>query len=186
MGDATISNKPLEALMTSGTVRGICLLRDGGVSYENFPYSAVRLVKVCRVVEGLTNEFKKQGRAVDQMAFGYDGGNLLAVSQGSYRLIFMHLLSDEIDFLAKSARAHMADLCDADGSATTRENSMDTVPITLAKDREVSREKVVETTRVEILGAPVAEGEEELVGVSAEDISVEDLVGYYSTQDNEG
>ncbi|MCF6311600.1 MAG: hypothetical protein L3J39_04030 [Verrucomicrobiales bacterium] len=195
MGDTTISNKPLEALLASGTVRGVCLLKDGDVSYENFPYSAARLVKVCRVVEGLTKEFKAQGRVVDQMAFGYDGGNLLAVSMENYRLIFMHLMSDEIDFLAKAARAHMADLIAADEPEPVTAKvsdavSLDTVPISLAKDREVSREKVDETARVEILATPapsaVAEQGSGLAGVSAEDMSVEDLVGYYSAQDDRG
>ena len=68
MGDNGNSSEPLEVLIASGTVRGTCLLKRGEVIYEKFPYSAARLVKVCRIVDGLTKEFEEQGRTVDQMA----------------------------------------------------------------------------------------------------------------------
>ncbi len=192
MVDSCVSFEPLEVLIASGTVRGTCLLKNGEVIYEKFPYSAARLVKVCRVVEGLTKEFKAQGRSVDQMAFGYDGGNLLAVSVKNYRLIFMHLMSDEIDFLAKAARTHLEDLIAAELPEQEPVNdpvSLDTVPISLAnKDRDIIGAKVEETARVEILTTtPVSVGDSGgngLEALSPEGMSVEDLVGYYSAQDD--
>ncbi len=187
MGDNEDSSKPLEVLLASGTVRGFCLLKDGEVIHEKFPYSAARLVKVCRVVEGLTKEFRAQGRSVDQMAFGYDGGNLLAVTVGNYRVIFMHLMSDEIDFLAKAARVHLADLIANDKPARDAV-SLDTVPISLVKNNLGSDVRVEDTARVEILTAPPTEEvpvAEAAGGLSPENMSVEDLVGYYSSQDAE-
>lgn len=189
MGDNEDSSKPLEVLLASGTVRGFCLLKDGEVIHEKFPYSAARLVKVCRVVEGLTKEFRAQGRSVDQMAFGYDGGNLLAVTVDNYRVIFMHLMSDEIDFLAKAARVHLADLIANDKPARDAV-SLDTVPISLVKNNLGSDTRVEDTARVEILSTPppltVARVEAEADGtLSPESMSVEDLVGYYSSQDTE-
>lgn len=189
MGKIGISSEPLEVLIASGTVRGTCLLKGGEVIYETFPYSAARLVKVCRVVEGLTKEFQGQGRAVDQMAFGYEGGNLLAVSMKKYRLLIMHLMNDEIDFLANVARACLADIIaedkseDEDESAKASKDlhlgiSIDTVPVVLAKDRNVKRVRVEETTRVAVLAAPPvpvapparSSGAEE--GLSPENISL--------------
>lgn len=171
--------------MASGTVRGVCVLKRGEVIFERFPYSASRLVKVCRVVEGLSKEFRNQGRSVDQMAFGYDGGNLLAVSVKDYRLIVMHLMNDEIDFLATAGRAHLEDYIAADGGAGRgsggREDTERTMPITpkSVEEKEVARrERVEETARVEILtAAPVAMDGEKMGGLNPGNMSVEDLVG---------
>lgn len=166
MGKTVINSEPLEVLIAAGTVRGTCLLDRGEVVYETFPYSAARLVKVCRVVEGLTREFQEQGRIVDQMAFGYEGGNLLAVSVKHYRLIIMHLMSDEIDFLANVARACLEDIAgeekpeeEDEGTSPVSRNlkkdfSLETVPVVLAKDREIASAKVEETARVAVLSAP--------------------------------
>lgn len=189
MGKTGISSEPLEVLIASGTVRGTCLLKEGEVIYETFPHSAARLVKVCRVVDGLTKEFKDQGRTVDQMAFGYEGGNLLAVSMEKYRLLIMHLMNDEIDFLANVARACLADIIAEDKSADEGESekvsqnlhrgiSIDTVPVVLAKDRSVKRVRVEETTRVAVLAAPPipvvppAPGSEAEEDLSPENISL--------------
>jgi len=186
MGKKDNREEPLAVLMAAGTVRGACLLRQGEVIYEKFPYSAARLVKVCRVVEGLTKEFRGQGRSVDQMAFGFEGGNLLAVTVEDYRLIIMHLMSDEIDFLAKSARAYLADFISAD-TPSKGAVSIDTVPITLAKDREARSGEVEETARVEILTAAPIDGsdEDEDGDVAPGNMSVEDLVGHLASQDSE-
>jgi len=166
MGKAVINSEPLEVLIASGTVRGTCLLKRGEVVYETFPYSAARLVKVCRVVEGLTKEFQDQGRSVDQMAFGYEGGNLLTVSVKHYRLIIMHLMNDEIDFLANVARACLVDIAgeekpeeEDEGTSPVSRNlkkdfSLETVPVVLAKDRHIASANFEETARVEVLNAP--------------------------------
>ncbi|MCF6311123.1 MAG: hypothetical protein L3J39_01605 [Verrucomicrobiales bacterium] len=110
MEEKKITADPLSAIMTAGTVIGICLLKNGSIVHENFPCSPPDLVKICRVIDGLTQECESQGRKVDQMAFGYDGGNLLAITIGDHRLLIMHLTSEEIDFLAKTARAYLKDL----------------------------------------------------------------------------
>lgn len=163
MGDNGNNPDPMEVLIASGTVRGTCLLKNGEVIYEKFPYSAARLVKVCRVVEGLTKEFNGQGRLVDQMAFGYEGGNLLAVTVENYRVIIMHLMNDEIDFLAKIARSHLEDIIAnekpeeevVESDLLKGAVSIDTVPIKVAKERQVYPSvKVEETTRVAVLAAP--------------------------------
>lgn len=185
MADNGDSSDPMDVLMASGTVRGVCVLKRGEVIFEKFPYSASRLVKVCRVVEGLSKEFRDQGRSVDQMAFGYDGGNLLAVSVKDYRLIFMHLMNDEIDFLANIGRAHLEDFIAADGDsdsgAERREDLERTMPITpkSVEEKEAARrERVEETARVEVLtAAPAAVDDEEMGGMNTDNMSVEDFVG---------
>lgn len=185
MADNGDSSDPIGVLMASGTVLGVCVLKRGEVIFEKFPYSASRLVKVCRVVEGLSKEFRDQGRSVDQMAFGYDGGNLLAVSMKDYRLIFMHLMNDEIDFLANIGRAHLEDRIAADGEPDggkdSREDMEQTMPITpkSVEEKEAARrERVEETAKVEVLtAAPVAVDDEEMGELNPNNMSVEDLVG---------
>ncbi len=186
MADNGDSSDPMGVLMASGTVRGVCVLKNGEVIFEKFPYSARRLVKVCRVVEGLSKEFRDQGRSVDQMAFGYDGGHLLAVSVRNYRLIVMHLMSDEIDFIATACRAHLEDRIAADGEsekeAESRGRLEQTMPITpksAEEKAEAGRERVEDTARVEVLSAAprVEDGDGEMGGLDPDNLSVEDLVG---------
>lgn len=181
MADNGNSSDLMGVLMASGTVRGVCMLKHGEVIFERFPYSARRLVKVCRVVEDLSKEFRDQGRSVDQMAFGYDGGNLLAVSVQGYRLIVMHLMNDEIDFLAKAGRAHLEDYIAANGDLESGEDMERTMPITpqaLEENEASGRKRVDETARVEVLTTlSAAVADEELGSLDPERISVEDLVG---------
>ncbi|MCB1235816.1 MAG: hypothetical protein KDM91_12170 [Verrucomicrobiae bacterium] len=100
---------PLSALRNAGTVCGVCLARETEVLLNLFPFSAARVEEMVTVVDDISLYFAEKGRGVDQMSFGYDGGNLVIVADGDYRLIVMHMLADEIDFIAKAARAFLAD-----------------------------------------------------------------------------
>lgn len=171
MEDQDNTSNPLDVLVASGTVLGTCLLKKGEILYENFPCSATTLVKICRVFDGLTKEYKKQGSQINQMAFGYNGGNLLAVTLDDYRLIIIHLMADEIDFLANTARAHLSDLITPPDPAQVALNR-----------RELKEDATEQDSRAEILTADKCEFDDATNNLLPENMSVAELVQFFATQ----
>lgn len=100
---------PLSALRNAGTVCGVCLARETEVLVNLFPYSEDRINDMVAAVEEVRDFFSEKGRSVDQMSLGFDGGCLCVIEDGEFRLIVMHLSPEEVDFIAKAARAFLAD-----------------------------------------------------------------------------
>ncbi|MFV1995776.1 MAG: hypothetical protein ACC661_10095, partial [Verrucomicrobiales bacterium] len=100
---------PLSALRNAGTVCGVCLTRGSEILVNLFPFSESRVNSVVSAIDEIQGYFQQQQRKVDQMSLGYDGGCLCVVEDDEFRLIVMHMLADEVDFIAKAARAFLAD-----------------------------------------------------------------------------
>jgi hypothetical protein len=100
---------PLSALRNAGTVCGVSLARGSEVLVNLFPFSEARVADMAMALDDIQAFFRQNGRSVDQMSFGYDGGCVTLVEDGEFRLIVMHMLADEVDFIAKAARAFLAD-----------------------------------------------------------------------------
>ena len=99
----------LKALKNSGSVFGVIFAREDSVIYSDVPFAQERVEHVTTVLDDIGFYFKKENRQVDQLAFGYDGGNLVIVMDGTYRLIVLHSTPDEIDFIAKAAKSFLTD-----------------------------------------------------------------------------
>ncbi len=99
----------LGALKSSGSVSGVILSRESQIIYADVPLAQDRVGQIATVLDDIGFYFKKENRKVDQLAFGYDGGNLVIVMDEAYRLIILHSLIDEIDFIAKSAKSFLID-----------------------------------------------------------------------------
>ncbi len=108
MNQETIKTS-LTSLKTAGSVFGVILAKEEKVLYTDTPFSMDRVQHVAAVLDDIGFYFKKEGRSVDQLAFGYDGGNVLTVVDEPYRLVVFHALPDEVDLIAKSARAFLID-----------------------------------------------------------------------------
>ncbi|MCB1064129.1 MAG: hypothetical protein KDN20_14565 [Verrucomicrobiae bacterium] len=100
---------PLSALRNAGTVCGVCLARGSEVLVNLFPFSESRINDMVNAIDDIQGFFRKNGRDVNQMSFGYDGGCLCIVEDDEFRLIVMHMLADEVDFIAKASLAFLAD-----------------------------------------------------------------------------
>lgn len=100
---------PLSALRNAGTVCGVCLVRGPEILVNLFPFSEARINDMVTAVDDIQSFFVRKGRNIDQMSFGYDGGCICVVEDDEFRLIVMHMLADEVDFIAKAARAFLAD-----------------------------------------------------------------------------
>ncbi|MDF1811807.1 MAG: hypothetical protein P1V20_06320 [Verrucomicrobiales bacterium] len=99
----------LGGLKSAGSVFGVILSREDSVIYSDVPFQQDRVNHVVTVLDDIGFYFKKENRRVDQLAFGYDGGNIVVVIDESYRLVVFHSLNDEIDFIAKAAKAFLID-----------------------------------------------------------------------------
>lgn len=99
----------LGALKKSGSVFGVILARENQIVYADVPFSNERVSHVANVLDDIQFYFKKENRHVDQLAFGFDGGNMVIVADEDYRIIVFHSLSDEVDLIAKSAKSFLLD-----------------------------------------------------------------------------
>lgn len=100
---------PLTALRNAGTVCGVCLMRRTETVVNLFPFSEDRMNEVIALIDDIILYLEGKGRQIDQLCFGYDGGNLVIITDDDYRLVVMHTQPDEIDFIAKAARAFLID-----------------------------------------------------------------------------
>ncbi|MDF1752260.1 MAG: hypothetical protein P1U89_05715 [Verrucomicrobiales bacterium] len=99
----------LGGLKSAGSVFGVILAQEGDIIYSDVPFTQDRVAHVVTVLDDIGFYFKKENRKVDQLAFGYDGGNLVVVMDEAYRLVVCHSQNDEIDFIAKAAKAFLID-----------------------------------------------------------------------------
>ena len=99
----------LSGLKSAGSVFGVILARESQVIYSDVPFTQDRVDHVVTVLDDIGFYFKKENRNVDQLAFGYDGGNIVVVMDEGYRLIVCHSVNDEIDYIAKAAKAFLID-----------------------------------------------------------------------------
>ena len=100
---------PLEALRHAGTITGLCLAQRNEVIENHFSMPDSNLTNLVSVVDDILTYFDGEGRNVDQMAFGYDAGKVVIISDGDYRIIVTHQIAEEIDFIAKASRAFLID-----------------------------------------------------------------------------
>ncbi|MGD9748754.1 MAG: hypothetical protein AB7V57_20605, partial [Verrucomicrobiales bacterium] len=88
--------KPLQMLRKSGTVSGLCLARGREIIYNLFPFSEERVADFIGVIDDILLHYQGQNRHIDQMAFGFDGGNSVVVADAELRLVVFHMRDDEV------------------------------------------------------------------------------------------
>ena len=99
----------LSSLRKAGSIFGVIFSRRDEVLFSDAPFVHDRLKGMAEVLDDIAFYFQKDDRNADQLAFGYDGGNLVIVFDEVYRLIVLHSIPDEVDFVAKAARAFIKD-----------------------------------------------------------------------------
>lgn len=102
-------DRPLAALRGAGTVFGVLFFKGVDVVFNETPFSADRIVELAQTLDDISFYFVNEGRDIDQMSFGFDGGNMLIVSDQDCRIVVMHSITDEVDFVAKASRAFLID-----------------------------------------------------------------------------
>ncbi len=99
----------LGALRKAGSVIGVVFAKDTEILYNDAPFVPERMNELVGVLDDIAFYFEQEKKDPDQLAFGYDGGNLAIVLDGSYRILVLHAVADEVDFIAKAARSFLKD-----------------------------------------------------------------------------
>ena len=99
----------LSSLRKAGSVFGVIFAKQNEVLFSDAPFVPERVTEMAGVLDDIAFFFQKENRQADQLAFGYDGGNLLIVFDELFRLIVLHSIHDEVDFIAKAGRAFLKD-----------------------------------------------------------------------------
>ncbi len=108
MSPNTLSSA-LDALKTTGSVFGIFLSKGEKLIFQDAPFSEVRIAELATTLDDIALYFVQESRSPDQLSFGFDGGNLLVLIEGSHRLAVFFHHAGEVDLLAEFARAFMKD-----------------------------------------------------------------------------
>jgi len=93
----------------AGSVYGFILAHGHDVLFHETPFSEIRIRELAAALDDIVYYFEQEKRRPDQLAFGYDGGNLLILLLEDFRLVVFHHLADEVDFIARASRAFLKD-----------------------------------------------------------------------------
>ncbi len=107
----------LDSLRLVGTVRGVCLCRDGEILENLFPFSPKRMQALCDEGTDIFSDFVDRERDIERLVMGFDGGQLVMLADGELLLLLMHMIPDEADFVAKAGRAFLNDYRLENGTA---------------------------------------------------------------------
>lgn len=99
----------LGALRSAGAVYGLVLARRHEILYHDAPCGEARARELATTLDDIACYFEQERRSPDQLVFGYDGGNLLILLLGEFRMIVFHREAGEVDFVARAGRAFLKD-----------------------------------------------------------------------------
>ena len=99
----------LGALRQTGSVIGVLLTRGHEILYQDSDLTEVRVSGLAALLDDIAYYFEQEKRAPDQLAFGYDGGNLLLQLRGDLRLVILYREVDETDFIIAASVAFLKD-----------------------------------------------------------------------------
>lgn len=99
----------LRALRGYASVTGVILARGSKVLASQSELLPFQTSEVVTTLDDIVAYFRDDNRKPDQLAFGYDGAQLIVLIYEPYRLIITHREANEIDLIATAARAFMLD-----------------------------------------------------------------------------
>ncbi len=98
-----------EAIRHAGSIQGLVVMRGSDVVFEDSPYDSGAVTELAATLDDIAIFFEQENRGPDQLAFGYDGGNVLVLLLGEFRMVILHQLVEEVDFVARAGRAFLKD-----------------------------------------------------------------------------
>jgi hypothetical protein len=99
----------LDSLRNAGSVFGLILSEGQEVIFDDTSLTPEGVRELATTLDDIAYYFEQEKRNPDQLAFGFDGGNLLILISGEYRLVLFHHDTSELDFVAKAGRAFLKD-----------------------------------------------------------------------------
>ena len=99
----------LGAIRHAGSVYGLILTRWQDLLFQDTPYAPSKVAELASTLDDIVYYFEQEQRAPDQLVFGYDGGHLLILLLGEFRMVVFHHQAEEVDFVARAGRAFLKD-----------------------------------------------------------------------------
>lgn len=99
----------LGTIRQAGSVYGVVLAKGHDLLAHDTPYPPEKVAELASTVDDIVYYFEQEKRRPDELAFGYDGGNLLVMISGEYRFVVFHHQADEVDIVAMASRAYLKD-----------------------------------------------------------------------------
>jgi hypothetical protein len=99
----------LGAIRHAGSVYGLVLTRGQELLFHDAPYPDDRVRELAGILDDIHFFFAQEQREPDQLVFGYDGGHLLILLLGEFRMVVFHHQADEVDYVARAGGAFLKD-----------------------------------------------------------------------------
>lgn len=99
----------LEALRKFRSVYGVVFSRGDEIVFSDANVPGESLAEVAVTLDDISFYFEEEGRNPDQLSFGYDGGNILIILNGRYRLVVLHHAAEDVDIIAQAAHSFLKD-----------------------------------------------------------------------------
>jgi hypothetical protein len=99
----------LGAIRHAGSVYGLILTRGHELLFHDTPFPEKCISELAATLDDIVYYFQQEKRCPDQLVFGYDGGHLLILLLGDFRMVVFHHQADEVDFVARASRAFLKD-----------------------------------------------------------------------------
>tara|TARA_R110000850_G_scaffold92555_6_gene196424 strand:+ start:2829 stop:3284 length:456 start_codon:yes stop_codon:yes gene_type:complete len=99
----------LRALKKAGSVYGVILSKQHEVISSDVPFQPEQVSELSTILDDISFYFAQENRNPDQLAFSYDGGNLVILFNGEFRMVVLHHHASEVDFVAGAAESLFKD-----------------------------------------------------------------------------
>ncbi|MEX2579637.1 MAG: hypothetical protein WD342_11320 [Verrucomicrobiales bacterium] len=104
-----ILSSNLEALRKFRSVCGVVFSLGDEILFSEADVAVDNLADLAVTLDDISYYFEEENRNPDQLAFGYDGGNLVLVMNERYRLVVIHRIPEDVDLVARAARSFLKD-----------------------------------------------------------------------------
>lgn len=92
--ELTRSIAPLEQV---NGVRGVCLTRRSTVLLNRMALPKERFDLISEIMEDVVSAYERQGRSVEEIILGFNGGNVVLLALKEYRLLILHRDPEDTD-----------------------------------------------------------------------------------------
>jgi hypothetical protein len=99
----------LDALKKAGSIYGVMLQRSHDVIFSDLPFENDKVKGLSDVIDDIVYFYAQESRGPDQLAFRYDGGNLVILFKEDHRMVVLHRSADEADSISESATSFFCD-----------------------------------------------------------------------------
>lgn len=99
----------LKALKKVASVYGVMLQREHDIIFSDLSFDTEKVKKLSGVVDDIVYYYAQEKRVPDQLAFRYDGGNLVILFKEAHRMVILHHDANEVDRITSAAAAFFRD-----------------------------------------------------------------------------